>query len=164
MQLLQQCDGGLGAEVRLPAPDGGVQGKVQARTRVPGEPLTRLAQDLELLVRRAYPEASNDMVTILLRDQFVDAIDHQQMRIYVQQAHPKDLQEALARGLELESFLRTTRELPNGNYAAPHKVKARKGRMGTPPPSSSPHLGRLRGKCFSGEQMGHSKKYCPVLV
>ncbi|KAK8376506.1 hypothetical protein O3P69_009860 [Scylla paramamosain] len=118
--------------------------------------------DLELLVRRAYPEASNDMVTILLRDQFVDAIDHQQMRIYVQQAHPKDLQEALARGLELESFLRTTRELPNGNYAAPHKVKARKGRMGTPPPSSSPHLGRLRGKCFSGEQMGHSKKYCPV--
>ncbi|KAK8386278.1 hypothetical protein O3P69_010757 [Scylla paramamosain] len=74
--------------------------------------------DLELLVRRAYSEASEDMVTILLRDQFVDAIDHQQMRIYVQQAHPKDLQEALARDLELESFLRTTRERPNGNHAA----------------------------------------------
>ena len=134
--------------------------RFRARTRGPGESLTRLAQDLELLVRRAYPEAGEDMITILLRDQFVDAIDHQQMRIYIQQAHPKDLQEALARGLELESFLRTTRERPNGNYAASPKVKARKGRVGTPPSSSSPPPGDFWGKCYSCGQPGHSRKYC----
>ncbi|MPC32210.1 hypothetical protein E2C01_025515 [Portunus trituberculatus] len=89
--------------------------RFQARVRGPGEALIRLVQDLEMLVCRAYPEASEEMITILLRDQFVDAIDNQQLRIYVQQARPKDLQNALVRGLELESFLRTTREQPNEN-------------------------------------------------
>lgn len=134
--------------------------RFRARTRGPGESLTRLAQDLELLVRRAYPEASEDMITVLLRDQFVDAIDHPQIRIYVQQAHPKDLQEALARGLELESFLRTTRERPNRNYAGPHKVRARKGRVGTPRSRSPPPSGGFRGNCYSCGQPGHSRKYC----
>lgn len=134
--------------------------RFRSRVRGPGETLTRLAQDLELLVRRAYPEASEDMVTILLRDQFVDAIDSQQLRIYVQQAHPKDLQEALARGLELESFLRTTRERPSAGLAPSHKVKARKGRVGTPPSTSPPPSGVFRGKCYTCGQVGHSKRYC----
>lgn len=59
------------------------------------------AQDLELLVHHAYPEASEDVITILLCDQFVDTIDHQQLRICVQQTHPTDMQEALARDLRL---------------------------------------------------------------
>ncbi|KAK8388666.1 hypothetical protein O3P69_020566 [Scylla paramamosain] len=87
-----------------------------ASARQWSRPEMAMQLDLEVLVRRAYPEASEEMITILLRDQFVDAIDNQQLRIYVQQAHPKDLQEALARGLEMESFLRTTRERPSGNY------------------------------------------------
>ncbi|KAK8407598.1 hypothetical protein O3P69_002272, partial [Scylla paramamosain] len=134
--------------------------RFRARLRGPGETLTRLAQDLEVLVRRAYPEASEEMITILLRDQFVDAIDNQQLRIYVQQAHPKDLQEALARGLEMESFLRTTRERPSGNYV-PQRVKAKKGAVQKAYSSPSPPLGEFRGKCYSCGQQGHTKRYCP---
>ncbi|KAK8377054.1 hypothetical protein O3P69_013598 [Scylla paramamosain] len=134
--------------------------RFRARLRGPGETLTRLAQDLEVLVRRAYPEASEEMITILLRDQFVDAIDNQQLRIYVQQAHPKDLQEALARGLEMESFLRTTRERPSGNYV-PQRVKAKRGAVQKAYSSPSPPLGEFRGKCYSCGQQGHTKRYCP---
>ncbi|KAK8389181.1 hypothetical protein O3P69_020863 [Scylla paramamosain] len=134
--------------------------RFRARLRGPGETLTRLAQDLEVLVRRAYPEASEEMITILLRDQFVDAIDNQQLRIYVQQAHPKDLQEALARGLEMESFLRTTRERPSRNYV-PQRVKAKKGAVQKAYSSPSPPLGEFRGKCYSCGQQGHTKRYCP---
>ncbi|KAK8372284.1 hypothetical protein O3P69_010932 [Scylla paramamosain] len=47
------------------------------------------------------------MVQVLLRDQFVDAVDNVQIRVYIQQAHVQSLQEALARGLELESILRS---------------------------------------------------------
>ncbi|KAK8373940.1 hypothetical protein O3P69_014567 [Scylla paramamosain] len=117
--------------------------RFRARLRGPGETLTRLAQDLEVLVRRAYPEASEEMITILLRDQFVDAIDNQQLRIYVQQAHPKDLQEALARGLEVESFLRMTWERPSGNYV-PQRVKPKKGAVQKAYSSPSPPLGEFR--------------------
>ncbi|XP_063875862.1 uncharacterized protein LOC135108633 [Scylla paramamosain] len=133
--------------------------RFRARLRGPGETLTRLAQDLEVLVRRAYPEASEEMITILLRDQFVDAIDNQQLRIYVQQAHPKDLQEALAKGLEMESFLRTTRERPSGNYV-PQRVKAKKGAVQKAYSSPSPPLGEFRGKCYSCGHQGHTKRYC----
>ena len=111
-------------------------------------------------MRHAYPEASEEMITILLRDQFVDAVDNQQLKIYVQQAHPKDLQEALARGLELESFTKTTRERPSGNSNPPKQVKVRKGSVDNASNTSLPP-GEFPGKCFSCGQKGHSKKYCP---
>lgn len=47
--------------------------RFRARTRGSRESLTRLAQGLELLVCRAYPEASENMIAVLLRDQFVNA-------------------------------------------------------------------------------------------
>ncbi|XP_076051361.1 uncharacterized protein LOC143031438 [Oratosquilla oratoria] len=134
--------------------------RFRARVRGPGETLTRLAQDLEVLVRRAYPEASEEMITILLRDQFVDAIDNQQLRIYVQQAHPKDLQEALARGLEMESFLWITRERPSWNSDS-YKVRAKKGKVDKSPSRPASPSGEFWGKCYSCGQQGHSKKYCP---
>ncbi|MPC32072.1 hypothetical protein E2C01_025375 [Portunus trituberculatus] len=111
--------------------------RFRVRVRSPGETVTRLAQDLEVLVRRAYPEASEEMITVLLWDQFVDVIDNQQLRIYVQQAHPKDFQEALTRGLELESFLRMTQEQPSRNRG-PHKVKARSVAKSPSSPSQPP--------------------------
>lgn len=161
MLLVQQCDSGTEVEVRMPASDGGVQAKVQGRMRGPRKSLMHFARDLELLVRHAYPEASEDMITVLLCSQFVDAIDYPQIRIYVQQAHPSDLQEALARGLqELESFLRATRERPSGNYVVLHKVKVRKGGVGTQPSSSPPPLEGFWENCYSCSQLGHSNKYC----
>lgn len=46
------------------------------------------------------------MVVVLVCDHFVDALQDQQLQIYVKQVHPSDLQEALA--VELEAFLHTT--------------------------------------------------------
>ena len=142
--------------------------RFRARIRGPGEPLTYLAQDLEQLVRRAYPEAGEDMITVLLRDQFVDAVDHPQIRIFIQQARVKNLQEALARGLEMESFMRTSSERSTTSPGSGHMFRARQDRVRTPPPRSSPlsrspppPSGIFRGNCFSCGQQGHSKRYCP---
>ena len=46
------------------------------------------------------------MVTsLLVKDQFIDALGDPQLQVYVKQAHAADLQEALARALEFESFV-----------------------------------------------------------
>ncbi|KAK3882385.1 hypothetical protein Pcinc_013251 [Petrolisthes cinctipes] len=82
--------------------------RLKNRMRGRGESLPHLAQDLEALVRRAYPVAPEEMVTVLARDYFVDALQDQQLQIYVMQAHPSDVQMALAKALEFESFLRAT--------------------------------------------------------
>lgn len=129
--------------------------RFRTRIRGPGESLTHLAQDLEQLVRKTYPEASEYMVTILLRDQFVDVVDHPQIRIYIQQAHVKNLQEALARGLEMESFLRTS---PGRRSPVPvpgKSVRVRKGRVQQPSPRSPPSPRASRGNCYGCGQQGH---------
>ena len=46
------------------------------------------------------------MVTsLLVKDQFVDALGDPQLQVYVKQAHATDLRETLARALEFESFM-----------------------------------------------------------
>nr|XP_027213555.1 uncharacterized protein LOC113806594 [Penaeus vannamei] len=83
--------------------------RLKARVRARGESLPQLAQELETLVRHAYPAAAEDMVTVLTRDYFVDALQDRELQLYIEQAHPEDVQVALARALELEAFLRTSR-------------------------------------------------------
>ncbi len=78
--------------------------RLKKRTRERGETLSQLAQDVETLVRRSYPTAPEEMIVVLPRDSFIDALDDQQ-QIYVKQAHPGDLQVALARALEFQAFL-----------------------------------------------------------
>ncbi|MPC52583.1 hypothetical protein E2C01_046453 [Portunus trituberculatus] len=65
---------------------------------------------MESLVRHAYPVALEEMVMVLSRDTFVDALEDQQVQIYVKQAHPADMQQTLARAMKFEAFLsrRTT--------------------------------------------------------
>ncbi|KAK3878809.1 hypothetical protein Pcinc_016619 [Petrolisthes cinctipes] len=82
--------------------------RLKNRMRGLGESLPHLAQDLEALVRRAYPVAPEEMVTVLAHDYFVDALQDQQLQIYMMQAQPSDVQMALAKALEFESFLRAT--------------------------------------------------------
>ncbi|MPC70653.1 hypothetical protein E2C01_064908 [Portunus trituberculatus] len=51
--------------------------QLKERASRQGEPLPRLAQDLEALVRRAYPSAPQSMVAVLARDHFIDALGDQ---------------------------------------------------------------------------------------
>ncbi|MPC92690.1 hypothetical protein E2C01_087794 [Portunus trituberculatus] len=93
--------------------------QLKERARCQGEPLLWLAQDLEALVRRAYPGAPESMVTVLARDHFIDALGDQQLQIYVKQAHETTVQGALSKALEFEAFLRCTAKLAVHAPSAP---------------------------------------------
>ena len=79
--------------------------KLKNRTRKREESLAELAEEVERLARLAYPEATPDMLELLTKDQFIDAIaDDGDMRLRLRQSHPKGLREALQTALELEAF------------------------------------------------------------
>lgn len=71
------------------------------------ETLPLLVQDMEALVRDAYPMALEDTVDMLAKDWFVDTLQDRQLKIHVKQAAPKNVQEDLARTAEFEVFLRS---------------------------------------------------------
>ena len=143
--------------------------RLKARVRARGETLPQLALEVETLVRRAYPAAPEDMVSVLARDHFLDALQDRDLQLYVKQAHPGDVQEALARALELEAFLRTARsvgaaELPR---RAPHtreltvrqaQVKKAAGKKHVASGRTSPT--GFRGSCWSCGQQGHKRSQC----
>jgi len=144
--------------------------RLKARVRARGESLPQLAQELETLVRRAYPVAAEDMVTVLTRDYFVDALQDRELQLYVKQAHPEDVWVALARALELEAFLRTT--VLGGAVEAPRKThptrefRARRAQVGESPEERPGAAGRasptgFRGICWGCGKKGHRRSDCP---
>ncbi len=77
---------------------------LKARVQGRVESLPQLAQELDTLVHNACSSAMEDMVTILTRDYFVDALQNRELQLYIKQAHPQDIQVALAKPLELEMW------------------------------------------------------------
>ena len=84
--------------------------KLKARNRRREESLSKLAEDIERLVRLAYPNAAESMVEVLAKDQFVDALPEEDMRLRIRQNHPVTLRAALETALELESYQLVSRE------------------------------------------------------
>jgi hypothetical protein len=80
------------------------------RAKQKDESLAALAEDLERLERLAYPEAPPDLQNVLSRDQFVDALPGEDMRLRLKQEKPKSLRQALELALELESFQLASRQ------------------------------------------------------
>lgn len=78
--------------------------KLKNRTRRRDESLAEVAEEVERLARLAYPEAQAEMLDLLAKDQFIDAITDGDMRLRLRQNHPKNLREALQTALELEAF------------------------------------------------------------
>ena len=78
--------------------------KLKNRTRKREECLAELAEEVERLARLAYPEAPSEMLELLAKDQFIDALADGDMRLRTRQNHPKSLREALQTALELEAF------------------------------------------------------------
>ena len=74
--------------------------KIRMRKR---ESLAELAE-VERLARLAYPEAPPEMLELLAKDQFIDALADGDTRLRVRQSHPKGLRGALQTALELEAF------------------------------------------------------------
>lgn len=83
---------------------------------------------------------------MLARDHFVDVLRDQQLPIYVKQAHPEDLQIALARALEFESFLQST------NYdvsLVPHRnIRVSRARAQESISPEKVREGRIEGACW----------------
>jgi len=142
--------------------------RLKVRVRGRGEPLTQLAQEVESLVRRAYPTAREDMVDVLARDCFVDALQDQQLQIYVKQAHPQDVQEALARASEMEAFLSTTGGAPGlatprhavGTATLPRHFTARRTQTGKIDSRREASPEGFRGTCWGCGQVGHKRSKC----
>ena len=66
--------------------------QLKNRTRKREESLAELAEEL---ARLAYPEAPQEMLDLLAKDQFIDALADGDMWLRLRQSHPKSLQTAL---------------------------------------------------------------------
>ncbi len=78
--------------------------KLRNHVRCRDETLPELAEDIEKLARLAYPEAPIEVVETLTKDQFIDALYDDEIRLRVAQARPTTLRAALGIALEIESF------------------------------------------------------------
>ena len=80
------------------------------RVKQRDESLAALAEDIERLGRLAYPEAAPELQNVLSRDQFIDALPDEDMRLRTKQERPQSLQRALEVAMELESFQIASRQ------------------------------------------------------
>ncbi len=78
--------------------------KLRSRTRRREESLQELLEDIERLVRLAYPDATPAMLQVLAKDQFIDALPDEEMRLRVRQLRPESPHQALQTALEIESY------------------------------------------------------------
>ncbi|CAB4034070.1 Hypothetical predicted protein [Paramuricea clavata] len=69
--------------------------KLRNRVRRRDETLPELAEDIERLTRLAYPEAPIEVLETLTKDQFIDALNDNEMRLRVAQTRPTTLRAAL---------------------------------------------------------------------
>ncbi|KAJ8358108.1 hypothetical protein AAFF_G00032830 [Aldrovandia affinis] len=71
-------------------------------SRMPGESLRLLANDIESLTRRAYGHMPSEVQSELARDQFIRALTPADLRAQVQLHHPRTLQAAFEMAVERE--------------------------------------------------------------
>ena len=113
------------------------QMQLKARTRRRDESLEELAEDVEHLVHLAYPEAAEAMVEVLAtaKDQFVDALPDEDMRLRIRQNKPATLRDALGTGRQQFPTTRKERNCPE----------------------------RSNLVCWECKERGHWKRDCPKL-
>ena len=79
------------------------------------------------LTRLAYPKAAETMITVLAKDQFIDALPDEDMRLRIRQSRPPTLRQALETALELESYsMASKRARPVERCTLKKRVTARK--------------------------------------
>ena len=84
--------------------------KLRSRRRQRGEPLVEMADDIKRLARLAYDDAPTAMQDTHAKEQFIDAMTDDDLRVRVLQSRPTSLREAPKSALELESFTLAVRE------------------------------------------------------
>ncbi|KAJ8416517.1 hypothetical protein AAFF_G00358050 [Aldrovandia affinis] len=81
---------------------GVLRNELSNRSRMPGESLRLLANDIESLTRRAYGHMPSEVQSELARDQFIRALSPADLRAQVQLHHPRTLQAAFEMAVERE--------------------------------------------------------------
>ena len=84
--------------------------RFKARLRRRDKDLPELAEDIERLARLAYPQTTQSMLDLLVKDQFVDSLPDEDMRLRIMQNRPSSLREALKVAVELDSFQQASRQ------------------------------------------------------
>ena len=102
------------------------------------------------MAHKAYPSTTPGLLTLLLRDQFIDALDNPQLKIQVKQGKPASLQEALASAMEFESLVKST--LSSFRDDSSSGFKARKGAINK--------ADKFRGTCWYCDKVGHKQDDC----
>ena len=72
--------------------------------------MPELSQEIERLARLSYPDAPSSVQDVLARDQFINALVEDEVRLRIKHERPKTLQEALTLALEFESFQLASRQ------------------------------------------------------
>ena len=62
--------------------------QIKGRLRKKSETLQELAQDINRLVRRAYPQASSDLRDQIAKDCFIDSLNEHELEWFVYQGKP----------------------------------------------------------------------------
>ena len=162
--------------------------RLKSRIRRREETLAELAQDVERLVRLAYPEAAESMVEVLAKDQFVDALPDEDMRLRIRQNKPAMLRDALRLALELESYQIASKQRSKFHVrAAQFESEPQEGkttsnstsdvlqqlveaiRLGKQPYRRRPGYRRIRTRqasesniiCWECKEKGHRRSECP---
>ena len=72
--------------------------------------MPELAQEIRRLVHLAYPTASQDVMDVLRRDYFIDALDDSDLRWRVYQVKAKSLDDAVCAAVEMEAYKKAERQ------------------------------------------------------
>jgi hypothetical protein len=78
--------------------------ELKNRRRAPGEKLEVLYQDICRLMSLAYPDPNIDLVDLLARDFYLDALNDHSFKVRILEREPKTLDEALQISLKLEAY------------------------------------------------------------
>ena len=78
--------------------------QLRERRQRAAESLAELGQDIPCLANLAYPTAPNDAKETLAKEQFIEALLSSDMRLYIKQARPINLNDVVRHTVELEAF------------------------------------------------------------
>ena len=161
--------------------------QLKARSRRRDESLTELGQSIRRLTGLAYPDAHQELVEILAKDHFIDALQESEMRLRVQQARPKTLNEAVHAAVELETFQRAELQRQGGRRftravtepkaksdlqsqvyelakAIENLTKMMNDRQGNKKYTPRYPFRNSEVTCFNCSEKGHYRKDCPKLI
>ena len=162
--------------------------KLRSIRRLQGESLAEVADEVERLARLAYNDAPATTQDTHAKEQFVDAITDDDLRVRVMQTRPVTLQDALRSALELESYTLAVRGTPTVRTISvdtamkqelPELVKQLltefSASMATQlnqmvsyrcpePRTTDSRNDQFRGVCWNCAEVGHYSRQCPYAM